>query len=262
MLYPIKRYIKFYAALCCILCSYSLYGQQPISLNDSFEKLLNELDLRLSQTNQYKERHLKEIQDTRILQTSAPTPQEKILQTRVLVEQFLFYQSDSCLHYADQAIQLAKEQNDKSTENQMICRKAIAYALSGLPWAGEALLDSLLQTPLDRSSKNEVFKAEIDILEQFQNQDLPNDLVTRNYMRMETLEDSVSKYDPEPHSRLLRLKYRNNSEQEIIDRLKATLAQSDNNTEKAAYAMIIAGKCQQQNKLKETDSGPWQQYMM
>lgn len=251
MLYPIKRYIKFYAALCCILCSYSLYGQQPISLNDSFEKLLNELDLRLSQTDQYKERHLKEIQDTRILQTSAPTPQEKILQTRVLVEHFLFYQSDSCLHYADQAIQLAKEQNDKSTENQMICRKAIAYALSGLPWAGEALLDSLLQTPLDRSSKNEVFKAEIDILEQFQHQDLPNDLVTRNYMRMETLEDSVSKYDPEPHSRLLRLKYRNNSEQEIIDRLKATLAQSDNNTEKAAYAMIIAGKCQQQNKLKE-----------
>lgn len=68
---------------------------------------------------------------------------------------------------------------------------------------------------------------------------------------METLEDSVSKYDPEPHSRLLRLKYRNNSEQEMIDRLKKTLSQSNNNTEKAAYAMIIAGKCQQQNELKE-----------
>ena len=199
----------------------------------------------------YEKKHLGEIQKTKILQTNARTPQERILQTRVLVEHFLFYQSDSCLHYVDQAIRQARQQNDKSTENQMICRKAIAYALSGLPWEGEALLDSLLQTPLDRSSKNEVFKAEIDILEQFQNQDLPNDLVTRNYMRMETLEDSVSKYDPEPHSRLLRLKYRNNSEQEMIDRLKTTLSQSNNNTEKAAYAMIIAGKCQQQNELKE-----------
>lgn len=250
MCYP-KQYIKVYAALCCILCSLSLYGQQPVGLNDSFEKLLNELDQRLAQTGLYEKKHLGEIQKTKILQTNARTPQERILQTRVLVEHFLFYQSDSCLHYVNQAIRLARQQNDKSTENQMICRKAIAYALSGLPWEGEALLDSLLQTPLDRSSKNEVFKAEIDILEQFQNQDLPNDLVTRNYMRMETLEDSVSKYDPEPHSRLLRLKYRNNSEQEMIDRLKTTLSQSSNNTEKAAYAMIIAGKCQQQNELKE-----------
>lgn len=251
MLYPIKRYIKFYAALCCILSSFSLYAQQPISLNDSFEKLLQELDLRLTHTDQYKKKHLDKIQETKILQANARTPQEKILQTRILVEHFLFYQSDSCLHYADLAIKLSKEQNDKSTENQMICRKAIAYALSGLPWEGEILLDSLLKTPLDRYSMNEVYKSKIDILEQFQNQDLPNDLVTRNYIQMETLEDSVSKYDHEPNSRLLRLKYRNNSEQEIIDRLKVSLSQSDNNTEKAAYAMIIAGKCQQQNKLEE-----------
>lgn len=243
--------MKFYAILYCVLCNCPLYGLQPVNMNDSFEKLLKELDLRLSRTDQYKKQHLDQIQKTKALQTNAQTPQDKLLQTRILVEQFLFYQSDSSLHYTDQAIQLAREAKDKTAENQMFCRKAIVYALSGLPWEGEILLDSLLQTPLDRSSKNEVFKAEIDILEQFQNQDLPNDLVTRNYMRMEILEDSVSKYDPEPHSRLLRLKYRNNSEQEMIDRLKTTLSQSDNNTEKAAYAMIIAGKCQQQNELKE-----------
>lgn len=246
-----KPYIKFYVTLFCILCNTSLYGQHPIGLNDSFEKLLKELDLRLSQTDQYEMKHLEDIQRTRMQQTIATKPQDKLLQTRILVEQFLFYQSDSSLHYTDQAIHLAREAQDKTAENQMICRKAIIYALSGLPWEGEVLLDSLLKTPLDRSSKNEVYKAKIDILEQFQNQDLPNDLVTRNYIRMETLEDSVSKYDPEPHSRLLRLKYRNNSEQEMIDRLKKTLSESNNNTEKAAYAMIIAGKCQQQNELKE-----------
>lgn len=251
MFYIIKQYIKFYITLSCILFSIPLYGQNPISLNDSFEKLLEELDLCLSKTDIYEKRHLDEIQKTKVLQTKANTLQEIILQSRILVEHFLFYQSDSCLYYVDKAIQLAKDQNDKSTENQMICRKAIAYALSGLPWEGEALLDSLLKTPLDCKSKNEAYKAKIDILEQYQNHDLPNNLITRNYIRMAIMEDSVSKYDHEPHSRLLRLKYRNNSEQEIIDRLKSTISQSSNNTEKAAYAMIIAGKCQQQNELKE-----------
>lgn len=157
--------MKFYVTSFCILCNISLYGQHPIGLNDSFEKLLKELDLRLSQTDQYEMKHLEDIQRTRMQQTITTKPQDKLLQTRILVEQFLFYQSDSSLHYTDQAIHLAREAQDKTAENQMICRKAIIYALSGLPWEGEALLDSLLKTPLDRSSKNEVFKAYIDILE-------------------------------------------------------------------------------------------------
>lgn len=72
MCYP-KQYIKVYAALCCILCSLSLYGQQPVGLNDSFEKLLNELDQRLAQTDLYEKKHLGEIQKTKILQTNART---------------------------------------------------------------------------------------------------------------------------------------------------------------------------------------------
>lgn len=251
MFYPIKLKMKCYAVLCCLLCSLTIQGRQSVSTEDSFGQLLKELDLRLSRTSLYEQQHLKEIQATRTSLAAAHTPQEKLLQTRVLVEQFLFYQSDSCLHHVNQAILLAKAQKDRKAENQMWCRKAVVYALCGLPWEGEALLDSLLSTPLDSSMRSEVYKASIDLLEQAQASNLPNELLTRNYRQMEAMEDSVTRYDRDPNSRLLRLRYRSNSEQEIIERLRRSLQQTDNKTAKGAYAMIIANKCQQQNALEE-----------
>lgn len=104
---------------------------------------------------------------------------------------------------------------------------------------------------MDKSAKNEVFKAYIDVLELYQSHNLPNNLISRNYIRMGEMEDSVNKYDPEPHSRLLRLKYRNNSEQEVIDWVKKMMQKTGNLTEKSAYAMILADKYHQQNKLDE-----------
>lgn len=215
------------------------------------QSLLIELDKRLDQANDFEKQCIKEIEATQKQLHEAPNLQKKLYMTRVLVEQFLFYQSDSSLHYTDQAISLARQLGKHTAENQMLSRKAIIYALSGMPWEGEAILDSLCNTKMSNNAKNEVFKAYIDVLELYQSHDLPNNLVTRNYIRMGEMEDSVNKYDSEPHSRLLRLKYRNNSEQEVIDWVRNMMQKTGNLTEKSAYAMILADKYHQQNKLDE-----------
>lgn len=241
-------FLLWYLASCTLTNS-----QNTHIMATDMESLLTELDIQLDKTTDYEQQYITGIEVTQKQLHEAKDLKDKLLLTRILVEQFLFYQSDSSLYYTDQSISLARQLKDQTAVNQMLSRKAVIYALSGMPWEGEAILDSLCNTQMDNYAKKEVFKAYIDVLELYQSHDLPNNLVTRNYIRMEEMEDSVNKYDSEPHSRLLRLKYRNNSEQEVIDWVKKMMLQTGNLTEKSAYAMILAGKYHQQNKLDERD---------
>lgn len=244
-------FLKTYILFWCILFSSFVNGQNKNIVETSMKELLTELDIRLDKTADYESQNIQKIKAAQKQLQEANNPKDKLLPARILVEEFLFYQSDSSLYYADLAVSIARQTGNHTAENQMLSRKAIIYALCGMPWERETILDSLCNTPMDKSAKNEVFKAYIDVLELYQSHNLPNNLISRNYIRMGEMEDSVNKYDPEPHSRLLRLKYRNNSEQEVIDWVKKMMQKTGNLTEKSAYAMILADKYHQQNKLDE-----------
>ena len=136
-------FLKTYILFWCILFSSFVNGQNKNIVETSMKELLTELDIRLDKTADYESQNIQKIKAAQKQLQEANNPKDKLLPARILVEEFLFYQSDSSLYYADLAVSIARQTGNHTAENQMLSRKAIIYALCGMPWEGKTILDSL-----------------------------------------------------------------------------------------------------------------------
>ena len=101
-------FLKTYILFWCILFSSFVNGQNKNIVETSMKELLTELDIRLDKTADYESQNIQKIKAAQKQLQEANNPKDKLLPARILVEEFLFYQSDSSLYYADLAVSIAE----------------------------------------------------------------------------------------------------------------------------------------------------------
>ena len=218
------------------------------------ESAIKALDLAVDSAGIYAGRYAARVDSFRRHSLSVGVPaKEQSHFYREMAERYLFFQSDSALNYLNLGIAQTRANGDMPLERNFLCRKAVLYAMAGLPWEGISLLDSLQAVAVGEGQRREVFESYFDVADYFYGYSLPAELVARNHSRIYSLNDSLLKYDTKGRSGMTRLAYENRSSEQVVEQLKQALNKATTDNEKAALAVTISNKYQKLNNIRLRD---------
>lgn len=209
---------------------------------ENLDSILYVLDCCLSQKGKYEQEYTNHIKNLRekALHCSQPDKALKIW-TNLCTSQF-DHDGDGALEACNKALKLAHSIGDKKSEAQLMEWKALIYGMCGLPWEGKAVLDSILHTPdLLYHARKTIFTSYYDLFDFFYAYNLPGILADRNYRFLDTIEDSVRKYMPDPTEQAMTFHYSTYDKQQMVRSLKQRL-ESASEKAKGIIATVLSNK--------------------
>lgn len=230
-------------------------GKQSQATGDDtdFEQAVRLLDEELDRRGDYLEAHKQELAAAHKQMGQAKTNGDRAKAVRKLIDNYIFFQADSALSYIECGIDLAMQQGDTVTAHRLQCSQALVYGMSGMPWEGTALLDSLTAHSTSSSQLARIYSTYYDVVDYYYGYRLPPRQLTKLHVFTTSIADSLMKYEQADKQRLLRLNATENSIDENVIRLKRNVRESKNDSERGTYAIVLSNKFQQTNDLVRRD---------
>lgn len=149
-----KKHIILFIFLLHLITPQLFSNNKDLLLSKTFDELLIELDSAVNFRKNFVQQHENKIRQTKEQETA--TDSALLVKYEKLIGLYYFYQSDSCIHYINRAINLLESanqsQHSKTTKPKihlLLCQKAAIYGMSGLPDKARILLDSIRQQTTD-----------------------------------------------------------------------------------------------------------------
>lgn len=240
--------------LLCACCSCLSCDDSQRPEEGDVESAIKALDLAVDSAGIYSDQYAARVVSFRRRSLSVGVPAKEWCNFyREMAERYLFFQSDSALNYLNLGIAQARTNGDGTLERNLLCRKAVLFAMAGLPWEGISLLDSLQTVAVGAGQRREVFESYFDVADYFYGYSLPAELLARNHSRIYILNDSLLKYDTKGRSGMTRLAYEDRTGEQVVEQLKRAFDRAVTDIEKAAFAVTISNKYQKLNNSRMRD---------
>lgn len=251
-----KKHIILFIFLLHLITPQLFSNNKNLLLSKTFDELLIELDSAVNFRKNFVQKHENKIIQTKEQETT--TDSALLVKYEKLIGLYYFYQSDSCIHYINRAINLLESANQslhsktaKQKIHLLLCQKAAIYGMSGLPDKARILLDSIRQQTTDAKVLRQVYCSYFDVSDFFYGYRLSPDLISKDYQILESLRDSLKKYQTESSDFDMRLHSRFESEEAQIQRFIEKIKQNSKDIDKGSYAVIISNKYQLISKEEE-----------
>ncbi len=131
---------------------------------------------------------------------------------------------DEALSACEKAGALARQLGRYRLAAVVAQREAAVLGMCGFPWEGKALLESAFEDALLRPYlQKSHYTALYDLYDYFHAYDLPSSLLNRNYAFLQTLEDSIRKYETDSTALSLTFHYSTRKVDDMVVLLKRRL---------------------------------------
>lgn len=238
----------------CLTVSLTACGhsQQDEPTGD-VEAALQELDRVVANRQEYVTQHEKLIDEARQQLQQATEDSTRLTVSRQLAELYFFFQADSARHYLEYCLRTAHRLGDDVTACELQCRKAVLYGLSGWPWEGISLLDTLRAETTSPPLLRQIYAGYFDVCDYYYAYRLPPAMLTRNRAYLNSLKDSLQKYERADRHRLIRVNEVEKSLEETVQYLKKEMGKAQNDNERGTLAIVISNKYQQMSDKHQRD---------
>lgn len=208
------------------------------------DSLLHELDKVVMQAASFRTKYERRIATARRELHAVSGHEERLQHLCNLSHLFFMYQNDSALYYNEQALHIAKAQSDFTLQVNLMCDRAILYAVAGLVDHSIELLDELESDPrvARPDLRKRIYEAYFDANDYVFHYSLPELLQTKHDIALAAKRDSLYSYIPDNTELALHTFANVSNSKEIIKQLLKKLAHAKSDMDRATLTMVISNR--------------------
>ncbi len=207
-----------------ILLLYIAGAGMSVLSAENLDSLLQVLDTCLMNRAHYEAVFQKKTRAVKARAQHAATKEEALKAWNQLCIMEFAHHGDEALAACEKAGALARQLGHYTLAADVVQREAMVLGMCGFPWEGKVLLeaarnDSTLYPYLRKNYHTTLY----DLYDYFHAYDLPSDLLDRNYAFLQTLEDTIRRYETDSTTLSLTFHYSTRKVDDMIALLKRRL---------------------------------------